>query len=35
VFGFAACTPAARLREAGAQRVFAAMDELPGLLVAG
>jgi len=35
VFGFAACTPAARLREAGAQRVFATMDELPGLLKAG
>ena len=32
VFGFAACTPAARLREAGAHQVFAAMDELPALL---
>jgi HAD superfamily hydrolase (TIGR01509 family) len=32
VCGFAACTPAARLREAGAHHVFAAMDELPALL---
>ena len=32
VFGFAARTPAARLREAGAQRVFADMVELPALL---
>ena len=35
VFGFAACTPAARLRQAGAQCVFASMDALPGLLAAG
>jgi len=32
VFGFAARTPAARLRDAGAHRVFTAMDELPTLL---
>jgi len=32
VLGFAACTPAARLREAGAGQVFATMDELPALL---
>lgn len=32
VFGFAAATPAGRLREAGAHRVFAGMDRLPGLL---
>jgi HAD superfamily hydrolase (TIGR01509 family) len=34
VFGFAACTPAARLRAAGAQRVFARLDRLPALLEA-
>ncbi|UGB38656.1 HAD family hydrolase [Frateuria soli] len=32
VLGFAAHTPAGRLRGAGAQRVFKAMDELPALL---
>jgi HAD superfamily hydrolase (TIGR01509 family) len=32
VLGFAAGTPAARLREAGAHQVFARMDELPALL---
>ena len=32
VLGFAARTPAARLREAGAHRLFTTMDELPGLL---
>jgi len=32
VFGFAARTPAARLHEAGAHRVFTVMDELPALL---
>ena len=32
VLGFAAHTPAERLREAGAHQVFSAMDELPALL---
>ena len=32
VLGFAASTPAARLREAGAQHIFSRMDELPALL---
>jgi HAD superfamily hydrolase (TIGR01509 family) len=35
VLGFAACTPAARLREAGAHHTFTGMAELPALLGAG